>query len=155
MSRILFPLVTGLLFAGSYIAGKYTTLDLGPLTTTLVRYFFALLFLAVLLPFYKLHALQITRSDLPALLLLGVFGIVGYHFFFFSSLRYTAVANTAIINALSPVITMVAAGVLLGERLTRRNYLGVALAFIGVMVLLTDGRAATLVAAPVRAPRAV
>lgn len=146
MSRILFPLVTGLLFAGSYIAGKYTTLDLGPLTTTLVRYFVALLFLAALLPFYKLHMLQIARSDLPALLLLGAFGIVGYHFFFFSSLRYTAVANTAIINALSPVITMAAAGVLLGERLTRRNYLGVALAFIGVLVLLTDGRAATLVA---------
>ena len=146
VSRILFPLITGLLFAGSYIAGKYTTLDLGPLTTTLVRYSFALLFLAALLPYYKPHALLIERRDLPALLLLGLFGIVGYHYFFFLSLRYTAVANTAIINALSPVITVVAAGALLGERLAVKNYVGVALAFAGVLILLSGGRPATLAA---------
>ena len=42
MNRVLLPLMTSVLFSGSYIAGKYTTLDLGPLTTTALRYLVAL-----------------------------------------------------------------------------------------------------------------
>ena len=61
MNRVLLPLMTSVLFSGSYIAGKYTTLDLGPLTTTLLRYFIALLFLSSLLLHYKGSAL-ILRS---------------------------------------------------------------------------------------------
>jgi len=145
-ARITFPLVTGILFAGSYIAGKYTTLDLGPLTTTLLRYLVALIFLAALIPYYKTKALMVERRDVLMMMMLGLFGIVGYHYFFFLSLKYTAVANTAIINALSPVITVGAAALFLGERLERKNYLGVALAFVGVLILLTRGEVDTILA---------
>ena len=139
MNRILFPLTTSALFSGSYIAGKYTTLDLGPLTTTLLRYFVALLFLSLLLIRYERSVLKLHRRDIVPALILGLTGIVGYHFFFFMSLRYTEVANTAIINALSPVLTSVAAALFIHERLSRRNYIGVVLAFMGVLVLLSRG----------------
>lgn len=146
MNRVLFPLMTSVLFSGSYIAGKYTTLDLGPLTTTLLRYFIALLFLSGLLLHYKRSALVLRRRDIVPALLLGLFGIVGYHYFFFLSLRYTEVANTAIINALSPVLTGVAAAFLIKERLSRRNYAGVMVAFLGVMILLSRGDVGAILA---------
>jgi hypothetical protein len=41
--------MTGVLFPGSNIAGKYTTLDPGPLTITVLRYFITQLFLSGLL----------------------------------------------------------------------------------------------------------
>jgi len=144
MNRVLLPLMTSVLFSGSYIAGKYTTLDLGPLTTTLLRYFIALLFLSSLLLHYKRRALILQGRDIVPALLLGLFGIVGYHYFFFLSLRYTEVANTAIINALSPVLTSVAAAVLIRERLSRGNYTGVLVAFIGVLLLLSRGDSDTI-----------
>ena len=68
-----------------------------------------------------------------------MFGIVGYHYFFFLSLRYTEVANTAIINALSPIMTSIAAAALINERLSGRTYLGVLVAFLGVLLLLSRG----------------
>lgn len=139
MNRILFPLTTSVLFSGSYIAGKYTTVDLGPLTTTLLRYLIALLFLTLLLARYKGSALKLHRRDLVPAIILGLTGIVGYHFFFFLSLRYTEVANTAIINALSPVLTSVMAALIIHERLSRWNYAGVVLAFLGVLVLISRG----------------
>ena len=139
MKRVLLPLMTSVLFSGSYIAGKYTTLDLGPLTTTLLRYLVALTFLSSLLVHYKLRALVLRRRDIAPALLLGLFGIVGYHYFFFLSLRYTEVANTAIINAMSPIVTSVAAAFLIKERLSRGNYAGLVVAFIGVLILLCDG----------------
>ena len=49
MNRVLLPLMTSMLFSGSYIAGKYTMPDPGPLTTTLLCYFIALLFLSGLM----------------------------------------------------------------------------------------------------------
>ena len=139
MNRILLPLMTSVLFSGSYIAGKYTTVDLGPLTTTLLRYFIALLFLSCLLFRYKSRALYLRRRDIVPALFLGLTGIVGYHYFFFLSLRFTEVANTAIINALSPVLTSVAAAIFINERLGRKNYLGVVIAFLGVLILFSRG----------------
>ena len=138
--------MTSVLFSGSYIAGKYTTLDLGPLTTTLLRYVVALLFLSSFLLHYKRSALVLRSRDIAPALLLGLFGIVGYHYFFFLSLRYTEVANTAIINALSPVLTGVAAALLMKERLSRGNYAGLVVAFLGVLILLSDGDIETILA---------
>jgi drug/metabolite transporter (DMT)-like permease len=146
MNRVLFPLMTSVLFSGSYIAGKYTTVDLGPLTTTLLRYIIALIFLSGLLVRYKSSALRLRRRDIVPALILGLTGIVGYHYFFFLSLRYTEVANTAIINALSPVLTSLAAALFIHERLSGRNYAGVIIAFVGVLVLLSRGDIDAIVA---------
>jgi drug/metabolite transporter (DMT)-like permease len=144
--RVFFPLATTALFSGSYVAGEYTTRDLDPLIATFLRYLVALLFLLVLLPGSRLGTLKLSFRDALSMLALGLTGIVGYHFLFFLSLRYTAVANTAIINALSPVLTAAAASVLLGERLSRRNYLGIALALVAVALLVTEGDLAGIAA---------
>ena len=146
-ANVVLPLLTSLLFSGSYIAGKYTTADLGPLTTSLLRYAVALGFLSLmallaplasrLVPWFGNNGLRVQARDLPWLVGLGLSGIVGYHYFFFMSLRFTEVANTAIINAMSPVVTGLMASVFIGERLSRRNYLGIGIAFVGVMVLVT------------------
>ena len=146
MRNVWLPLVTSALFSGSYVAAKYTTHDLGPLTTTLLRYGVALGFLACLLPYYRMSSLRLARRDLPWAAIMGLTGIVGYHFFFFSSLRYTEVANTAIINALSPVVTGLLAAAFIRERLTAANYLGVVLATLGVLLLISDGDPVRLLA---------
>lgn len=136
---VLLPLIASALFAGSFVAGKYTTVDLQPLTITLLRYVVALAFLG---SWVKLQStnLQVLRQDWLAISLLGLLGVVGYHYFFFTSLRYTVVTNSAIINAANPVITSLFAALLIGERLKWRNYLGGGLAFVGVVYLLLKGQ---------------
>ena len=150
-AQSLLAVLTSLLFAGSFVAGKYTTSEMSPLMITLLRYAIASLFLQGLV-WYQAnrgkgfnHRIQeASISDRVCLFLLGTTGVVGYHFFFFYSLRYTAVANSAIINAFNPVITGFLAAVLLKETLAVRNYVGGAIAILGVLVLLTDGNLASL-----------
>lgn len=144
--KVLLPILTSFLFAGSFVAGKYTTVDLGPLTTSLLRYIIAMGVLGLFIACNDrpTKALTVARSDWGAMALLGLFGVVGYHYFFFSSLRYTATANTAIINAFNPVVTGVMAALFIGERLTRRQYGGIVLALLGVLTLLTRGNITTL-----------
>lgn len=139
IKKILYLLVISVLFAGSFVAAKYAILELGPFTTTLFRYIVALVFLATLFNNQKSASLSIAKTDLIPLILLGVFGIVGYHYFFFVSLRFTEVTNTAIINAFNPIATGFAARFFVNERLRRKNYLGVAVAFGGVILLLAKG----------------
>jgi len=141
--KILLPLATSLLFAGSFIAGKYTTADLRPLTISLLRYIVALVFLT-LLAMVRRSSLSVRFGDLGKFLLLGLFGIAGYHFFFFSALRHTEVANTAIINALSPIITGLMAALFLKEKLSFRSYLGIVIAVVGVIALLVKGQSQNL-----------
>ncbi|MBD2105873.1 DMT family transporter [Nodosilinea sp. FACHB-13] len=144
--KVLLPILTSFLFAGSFVAGKYTTVDLGPLTTSLLRYVIAMGVLGLFISgsAQPVKALTVARADWGSMVLLGLFGVVGYHYFFFSSLRYTATANTAIINAFNPVVTGVMAALFIGERLSRRQYGGIALALLGVLTLLTRGNITTL-----------
>jgi drug/metabolite transporter (DMT)-like permease len=69
--------MTGVLFPGSNIAGKYTTLDPGPLTITVLRYFITQLFLSGLLHYKSSAPIPLWRDIVPALLS-GLFGIVAY-----------------------------------------------------------------------------
>lgn len=144
--KVLLPILTSFLFAGSFVAGKYTTLDLGPLTTSLLRYVIAIGVLGLFIgrSAHPAQVLTVARADWGAMALLGLFGVVGYHYFFFSSLRYTATANTAIINAFNPVVTGITAALFIGERLTRRQYSGIGLALLGVLTLLTRGNPTAL-----------
>ncbi len=146
-SQSLLAVLTSLLFAGSFVAGKYTTDEMGPLLITLLRYVTASAFLGLLVWQRKDIGPRIDAAaftDKVCLFLLGTTGVVGYHFFFFSSLRYTAVANSAIINAFNPVITGFLAAVVLKEKLAVRNYFGGAIAIIGVLILLTNGNLTAL-----------
>jgi drug/metabolite transporter (DMT)-like permease len=137
--NITISFLTSLTFAGAFVAGKYTTLDLLPLTISLLRYIIGFLFMVVLLVHYKASSLKIERKDIFPLVLMGLTGIVGYHFFFFTSLNYTLVANTAIINAFNPAITGILAAVFIKERLTGINYAGSVISITGVLILITKG----------------
>jgi drug/metabolite transporter (DMT)-like permease len=139
LRSLVLPLATSVLFSGSYVAGKLVAGVPDPLDATLARYLIALLVLAALIPRFGASTLRVLPRDLPRLVALGLTGIVGYHGLFFASLRHTTAGNTAIINALGPVLTALAAAALLGERLGRRAYLGVAVACFGTLALVTDG----------------
>jgi len=142
--KIWLPLLTAICFAGSFVAGKYTTYDLTPLTTTLLRYIVALLFLGIFLIGRKSTLRVSLKQDLFYFVFLGLFGIVGYHFFFFTSLYYTSVANTAIINAAGPIVTGLMAAAFIKEKLTLRNYIGITGAVGGVLLLISQNRPQTV-----------
>ena len=144
MKKLYLPLLSAIFFSGSFVAAKYTTFDLGPFTTSFLRYVVALIFLSCLIFYYKPAALKIKKEDISKFILLGIFGIVSYHFFYFSSLKYTSVTTTAIIHAFSPVLIGCIAAIFIKERLSKKNYFGIFLAFLGVLILITKGEVQTI-----------
>jgi drug/metabolite transporter (DMT)-like permease len=131
--------ICAILFAGSFVAGKIAADRLGPLTITFLRYVIALTVLVVLLGWQSARPLTLRMRDVPSFIFLGVTGIVGYHYFFFRALTYTAVANTAIINAINPVLTGLLAALFLKERIHRASYVGIAITVLGTVLLVANG----------------
>jgi drug/metabolite transporter (DMT)-like permease len=79
-------------------------------------------------------AIRLSRRDLPAVALLGLLDTTANGLFVLASARgYLSIVS--VLGSLYPVVTVLAAHVLLGERVSRAQRLGVGLALAGVAVV--------------------
>lgn len=69
---------------------------------------------------------------------LGVGGLFGYHFFYFTALRNAPPAEAGLIAYLWPLLIVLFSGLLPGERLRRGHVIGALVAFAGATLILTD-----------------
>lgn len=79
---------------------------------------------------------RIDWSDLSRLALCAVFGVAVNQLMFFHGLMRTTPINASIIMVATPILVLVLAAVLIGERITRRKVLGVALGAGGALTLI-------------------
>lgn len=73
--------------------------------------------------------------------LLGVGGIFGYHFLFFTALRNAPVVEAGLINYLWPVLIILFSSFLPGERLKVHHVIGGFLGFAGAWLIVSKGGA--------------
>lgn len=71
--------------------------------------------------------------------LVGVGGLFGYHFFYFTALRYAPPAEASLVSYLWPLLIVLMSGLLPGERLRWFHLLGAAVAFVGAVTLILRG----------------
>jgi drug/metabolite transporter (DMT)-like permease len=121
--------------------GKLAVQDFPPVFLTAVRAVIASSFLVVLLARSGAETMRGLGPDsIRAFLVLGVSGLVLSTQLSYVGYAYTTAANAAILQAATPVLVALGARAYLGERLRRRQQLGVALSAVGVLVVVTDGR---------------
>jgi drug/metabolite transporter (DMT)-like permease len=70
------------------------------------------------------------------LLVLGVVGVAVYQYAFNVALKETLAANVSVLFSLAPLLTVVADGLLGGQGLNRRVWLGAGVGMVGVAVLV-------------------
>lgn len=77
----------------------------------------------------------------PALVwMLGIGGLFGYHFFYFTSLRNAPPVDAGLINYLWPLLIVLFSALLPGERLKPHHVLGALLGLGGAVLIVTKGR---------------
>ena len=137
---------TALLWGGNAVAAKKVLSEISPFVVTMLR-FAVFSCLLLLLSGYRegRHCLPALRQ-LPTLFLMGLFGTVVNNGVQFTGLMYSTAINCVVITAFGPAITGVLAAVMLNERLNGRQWLGVAISSVGVVVI------ASLGSAPSRSP---
>lgn len=105
------------------------------------RYLFGVGFLFLLqIRFLKRLSFQEIKRGWKGIVLVGFVGIFGFNVFFFWGLLYTSALNAALIIGLTPATTLLASHWMLKTPIYKQQKIGIAIAFIGVLYLLSKGR---------------
>jgi drug/metabolite transporter (DMT)-like permease len=126
------------MFASLSIAGKIALHDLPPRALIAVRAPAAALILMAV-RFLLRPVERVPPRDLVAFAVLALFGIVVNQILFIEGLARTTATNAIVLNATIPVFTTGVAIALGRERATPFRLLGLAIAFVGALVVASGG----------------
>ena len=135
----LFLALANLFWAGNYVFGEMVTREISPISLTFFRWAFAVLPLLALAWLVERPNWREAWREWKLHLLQSVLGLTGYTLLLYSALGLTGAVNAAVISAINPATIALGAAIFLHERLNRVQALGIAVAFVGVSVVLTGG----------------
>ena len=127
------------IWGGTFIAGRVLALAVPAAVGSLLRFVVAVVALLAAACWLEGGLPRLTRRQLLGTLLLGATGIFAYNLFFLGALARLPASRTSLIIALNPIVTIAAASLLLGERMSARRWFGVAVALVGVWIVVSRG----------------
>jgi len=129
-----------LIWASNSIMVKIVLREITPLTLTWLRFLLAALFYVPFAAATWRRAPGYTAREWVLLVGAGVALVPVFSLTLYWALTYTSVANTALVRMTEPAWVLLLGAVLLGERATRRQLAGLALALVGTTALVLLGR---------------
>jgi drug/metabolite transporter (DMT)-like permease len=138
--------LSSLFWSGNWVIGRFLRDDLPPVAFNFWRWALAALILA---PFV-LRSLRgrwaIVRRRWRILALLGITGASLFQTLVYLGLETTTTVNAVLLNASTPPFIMLWAWLIDRETVTPRQLAGVVLAFVGILVIVTHGELAQVLA---------
>jgi len=128
-----------LFWGATFIAGRIAVQAMPPLTVATGRFVLASLLLLVIAYRVEGGLPKLSYKQLWVTLLLGLTGVAIYNVFFFGALERMPAGKTALLVALSPIMTAVTVALILKEKLGPYRWGGIALALIGTLTIVTKG----------------
>ncbi len=134
-------LFVNVLYGASHVLAKGVMPEyLSPTVFILFRVLGATLLFWLILVFTKIE--KINRKDFPLLIACGLFGVAVNQLFFFHGLNLSSSVNSGIIMAMNPIMVVILSFFILKERITVLRSTGIALGFIGTILLTFKGATA-------------
>lgn len=127
----LFPMMNGL--------AKLMSQDYSSAQVVWARTLSHLVFMLLL--FAPKAGTRIFRTRRPGLQFVRSCMLIGSTFFYFTALKYVPVAQAASISFTAPLIVVLLAGPMLGEKITLNRLAAVLVAFAGVLIVIRPGAA--------------
>ncbi len=121
---------TNFVFAPSLVAA------IGPIQLTGARWIIALLLLVPLALIIEKPRLRLVLSEWKLHLVQSLLGYAGYAMLLYYALTTTSPVTAAVLVALNPAAIAVAARYVLGERISTPGKIGIAISFVGALVVV-------------------
>lgn len=132
-------LLTAIIWGGTFISGRVLSGMIGPFSAACLRFASASIFLVLVTCRTEHHPPRLDPARIPGILALGLTGIAAYNFFFFSGLKLIPASRAALIISLNPVAIAVCSALILRERLSPLNALGVLISVTGAATVISRG----------------
>ncbi|ENH95596.1 drug/metabolite transporter superfamily permease [Gracilibacillus halophilus YIM-C55.5] len=139
MKAYILLILTTIFYAGNLIVGKPVTQEIPPITLAFIRHIIAVI---VILPFgyseWKRNK-ELWKKEWKAVLSLSLTGLVLFNVLVYLALNHTTTINAGIVEASTPIFTLLIAFLLFKETFTRKQLIGVFLSLFGVFFVITKG----------------
>jgi drug/metabolite transporter (DMT)-like permease len=129
------------IWGGTFIAGRIASAHLEPTSSGALRFMMAFVALCIALHFSEgISTLRkISKKQLIGTAIMGASGIFAYNLLFFGALTILPATRTSLFVALNPAVTVILAFFVLREKLGLQKIIGIAVALIGVTIVVTKG----------------
>ena len=125
-------ILTAIIWGSALVVTKSLLQEIGPFTAAVLRFFIAWVILA---PFAFRQGYRLSLAVRPTFLLFGLTGIALYIAITNVGLVYTAASSAALVQAAIPAVTTLLSVLLLKERVSRRQLLGIGLSIAGLLLV--------------------
>jgi drug/metabolite transporter (DMT)-like permease len=146
-SSKLFPYLevsfAAIVWGASFIATKIALQDISPVTIVWLRFAMGIVVLGVAVALRNQFALP-KKNEWPYFALLGFLGITFHQWLQSNGLKTSEASTTAWIVATTPVFMALLGWLVLHERLTGIKIIGIVLAFLGVLLVVSHGNIASI-----------
>ena len=126
----------------NFVVGDRVIAEFTPLELTFFRWLGAfpiLLVITLWIERDRLDKWKLAAQEWWIHIVQAVLGMVGYTLLLYAALDTTSAVNASVISAINPAVIALAAVVVLGERIRRGGVLGIAISFIGVVIVVLLG----------------
>ncbi len=130
------------LWGGTPACGKVLVSKMPPLMLTGVRFFLMAAFIFLFMSLTRKGRLEFFphgRRAWLVIFLLGLTGVYLHNTVLMTGLNYTTASNTALIESIGPTVTSVLAFLVIGERLSPKGWLGIAISCAGAICIVVRG----------------
>jgi drug/metabolite transporter (DMT)-like permease len=142
----LFLSLSALFWSGNFVVGRAVAGQADPLALNFWRWVFALVLLLPLTWTRVRRSKGLLRERWPLVVTLGATGIGLFHVLVYAALTYTTAVNTLLLVAAAPVLIAACSWLLLRDRVTPRQALGIGVSLAGAVVLISKGDLGALAA---------
>jgi drug/metabolite transporter (DMT)-like permease len=132
-------LLTSMLWAGNFVAGKFMVGHASPFVLTELRWMLAVLILAFIV-YYQERSFKIPKEAILPLMLMGLTGIIFFNVFLYLALEHTSADTVGLLSTLNPISIAVMSFIFLREKLTFRQMIAMFISLAGVFIVLTNGQ---------------
>jgi drug/metabolite transporter (DMT)-like permease len=127
------------LWGGTFIAGRILAQSLPLMTAAFGRFFVASILLVFVAVKMEGKLPRLNREQILLTAVLGFTGIFLYNICFFGALARVPAGRTSLFVSLTPIVTAILAGIIYSERLGLRRWMGIVIALLGAIVVITRG----------------
>ena len=135
-SGVVWMLITAFFFVCVHATGKFLVARYPVAQVVWGRYFFHLLLATLML---APHVPRLIRTTNLKLQLLRSSFMLGATVFFFAGVQYLSLTDANAINFLTPILVVILAQPVLGEKVSLRRWIGVGIGFMGAMIIIRPG----------------
>jgi len=145
MAYLLLALTT-LFWAGNFVLARMFHLDIPPVTMATLRWSLAWLLIAPFVIPKIIAQWSVIRQHYKILLALSIIGVASFNTLIYCGLQLTTATNGTLLQSAIPIMILILSATVLRENISKRQWTGVGISTLGVLLLISKGDLSNLLA---------